>query len=477
MHMSDATERLWGARFKSAPAEAMANLSRSPAVYFRMTPYDIAGSKAHAHELERAGLLDAEKTQRIIDALQSIDEDFAVGKIQPIPADEDVHTFIERLLTERLGALGGKLRAGRSRNDQTANDMRLFLRDRIRVLTLSILDLQQALVSQAEAHVETIAPGFTHLQQAQPIVFGHHLMAHAQAIHRDIQRLQDWDQRFNLSPLGAAAMAGSAIARDPHRSAAEMGYAGPCENSIDAVASRDHVAEFLFCASMLGINISRMAEEFCIWTSRQFRWVELDDAYATGSSIMPQKKNPDIAELARGKSGRLIGSLTAILSVLKAQPLSYNRDLSEDKHAIFDALDTLNLVLPAFAGMVRTMKVRKDELLRQAPLGFTLATEVADWLAVRGVPFKEAHEITGQLVQLCEAQNIGLPELTPAMLADTDPRLTPEVLENLTLEAALAARSGWGGTSPVRVVEQIDRFKAHLVAQAQWAKDYSGPRG
>ncbi|MDD1968603.1 argininosuccinate lyase [Pseudomonas putida] len=475
--MSDTTERLWGARFKSGPAEAMANLSRSPAVYFRMTPYDVAGSRAHGHELQRAGLLSADETDRIIACLESIKDDFAEGKIQPIAADEDVHTFIERLLTERLGALGGKLRAGRSRNDQTANDMRLFLRDRVRTLTLSILELQQALVAQAEQHLHTIAPGFTHLQQAQPIVFAHHLMAHAQAISRDIQRLQDWDRRFSLSPLGAAAMAGSAIARDLQSSAKELGYAGPCENSIDAVASRDHVAEFLFCASMLGINISRMAEEFCLWTSRQFRWVELDDAYATGSSIMPQKKNPDIAELARGKSGRLIGSLTAILSVLKAQPLSYNRDLSEDKNAVFDAVDTLDLVLPAFAGMVRTMTVRKDELLRQAPLGFTLATEVADWLAVRGVPFKEAHEITGQLVQLCEAQEIGLEELTPQMLADTDARLTPEVLQALTLDAALAARSGWGGTSPVRVAEQIERFKAQLVAQETWAKDYNGPRG
>jgi len=473
--MSDTTERLWGARFKSGPAEAMANLSRSPAVYFRMTPYDVAGSKAHAHELQRAGLLSSDETDRIIACLESINDDFAAGIIQPIAADEDVHTFIERLLTERLGALGGKLRAGRSRNDQTANDMRLFLRDRIRALTLSILELQQALVAQAEQHLHTIAPGFTHLQQAQPIVFAHHLMAHAQAISRDIQRLQDWDRRFSLSPLGAAAMAGSAIARDLQSSAKELGYAGPCENSIDAVASRDHVAEFLFCASMLGINISRMAEEFCLWTSRQFRWVELDDAYATGSSIMPQKKNPDIAELARGKSGRLIGSLTAILSVLKAQPLSYNRDLSEDKHAVFDAVDTLDLVLPAFAGMVRTMTVRKDELLRQAPLGFTLATEVADWLAVRGVPFKEAHEITGQLVQLCEAQEIRLEELTPQMLADTDARLTPEVLQALTLDAALAARSGWGGTSPVRVAEQIERFKAQLLAQEKWAKDYNGP--
>ncbi|RAU43595.1 MULTISPECIES: argininosuccinate lyase [unclassified Pseudomonas] len=474
--MSDATERLWGARFKSGPAQAMANLSRAPHAYFRLLPYDVAGSKAHANELHRAGLLDADETRRIIEALTAIDSDYAAGVVQPIAADEDVHTFIERLLTERLGALGGKLRAGRSRNDQTANDMRLYLRDQVRRLTLAILELQTALVGQAEQHIHTIAPGFTHLQQAQPIVFAHHLMAHAQAIHRDIQRLQDFDKRFSLSPLGAAALAGSAIARDPQRSAAEMGYAGPCENSIDAVASRDHVAEFLFCGSMLGINISRMAEEFCLWTSRQFRWVDLDDGYATGSSIMPQKKNPDIAELARGKSGRIIGSLTGILSVLKAQPLSYNRDLSEDKHAVIDTLDTLNLVLPAFAGMVATMTVRKDELLRQAPLGFTLATEVADWLALRGVPFKEAHEITGQLVQLCEAQDIGLEQLTPDMLARTDARLTPEVLDCLTLDAALAARSGWGGTSPERVAEQIARFKGQLHAQEKWALDYTGPR-
>jgi argininosuccinate lyase len=476
MPMSDTTERLWGARFKSGPSEAMANLSRSPRAYFRLTPYDIAGSRAHANELHRAGLLDADETQRIIASLNAIDDDFAAGLIEPIAADEDVHTFIERQLTERLGALGGKLRAGRSRNDQSANDLRLFLRDQIRLLILSILDLQQALVAQAEQHINTIAPGFTHLQQAQPIVFAHHLMAHAQAIHRDIQRLQDWDRRFNLSPLGAAAMAGSAIARDPHQSAAEMGYVGPCENSIDAVASRDHVAEFLFCSSMLGINISRMAEEFCLWTSRQFRWVELDDAYATGSSIMPQKKNPDIAELARGKSGRLIGSLAAILAVLKAQPLSYNRDLSEDKHAVLDSLETLHLVLPAFSGMVATMTVRSEQLLRQAPLGFTLATEVADWLAVRGVPFKEAHEITGQLVQLCEERDMGLEELTPELLTQTDARLKPEVLQSLTLEAALAARSGHGGTSPVRVAEQIERFKQQLHAQKKWANEYAGPR-
>jgi len=344
-------------------------------------------------------------------------------------------------------------------------------------LTLALLQLQHALVAQAECHVHSIAPGFTHLQQAQPIVFGHHLMAHAQAMHRDIQRLQDWDRRFSLSPLGAAAMAGSAIARDLHASAAELGYSGPCENSIDAVASRDHVAEFLFATSMLGVNISRLAEEFCLWTSRQFNWVSLDDGYATGSSIMPQKKNPDIAELARGKSGRLIGTLTGILSVLKAQPLSYNRDLSEDKHAVLDSLDTLHLVLPAFAGMVATMTVRTDELLRQAPLGFTLATEVADWLSLQGIPFKEAHEITGTLVQACELAGIGLEEATPEFLLKVDSRLTAQVLDALTLDAALAVRSGWNGTAPAQVSAQIERFKQQMVTQQQWALDYHGPRG
>jgi len=475
--MSDNNDRLWGARFKSGPAEAMANLSRSPSAYFRLTPYDVAGSKAHANGLHRVGLLNAEEAGKIIAALQGIDEDFAANRIEPVAADEDVHTFIERLLTERLGALGGKLRAGRSRNDQSANDMRLFLRDQARVLVIALLDLQRALVAQAEQHTHTIAPGFTHLQQAQPIVFAHHLMAHAQAMHRDIQRVQDFDRRFNLSPLGAAAMAGSAIIKDLHSSAAEMGYAGPCENSIDAVASRDHVAEFLFIVSMLGVNVSRLAEEFCLWTSRQFNWVSLDDGYATGSSIMPQKKNPDIAELARGKSGRLIGTLTGILSVLKAQPLSYNRDLSEDKHAVIDSLDTIHLVLPAFAGMVNTMTVRKEELLRQAPMGFTLATEVADWLSVRGTPFKEAHEITGKLVQACEEAGIGLEEATPAFLANVDARLTEDVRHALTLEAALAIRSGWNGTAPAQVTAQIERFKAQLSAQRQWALDYTGPRG
>ncbi|MDQ0669927.1 argininosuccinate lyase [Pseudomonas sp. SDT2931_S440] len=474
--MSQPTDRLWGARFKSGPSAALAALSRCPERYFRLTPYDLAGSRAHARELQRAGLLDESETLRTLEALDRIGEDFAAGRLHPTLDDEDVHTFIERVLTERLGALGGKLRAGRSRNDQTANDLRLFLRDHARTITTEVLGLQQALVDQAEQHIESICPGFTHLQQAQPIVFAHHLLAHAQSMLRDVQRLVDWDARTALSPLGAAAMAGSAIARQPEHSAKEMGYAGPCENSIDAVASRDHVAEFLFVAGMLGVNISRLAEEFCLWSSRQFRWVQLDDAYATGSSIMPQKKNPDIAELARGKAGRLIGNLTGLMSTLKSLPLSYNRDLSEDKHSVLDSVDTLLLVLPAMAGMVATMKVQVEELRRQAPMGFTLATEVADWLATRGVPFKEAHEITGALVQACEKHEIELWEASPALLAEVDTRLTPQVRECLTLEAAIAARSGWGGTAPERVREQIGRLKVALAAQQKWAENYTGFR-
>ncbi|WP_297839888.1 argininosuccinate lyase [Pseudomonas sp.] len=474
--MTQATDRLWGARFKSGPSEALAALSRCPERYFRLTPYDLAGSRAHARELQRAGLLDEYETLQTVEALDRIGDDFREGRIHPTPDDEDVHTFIERMLTERLGSLGGKLRAGRSRNDQTANDLRLFLRDHARTIAVEVLALQDALVEQAEQHIESICPGFTHLQQAQPIVFAHHLLAHAQSFLRDVQRLVDWDVRTAYSPLGAAAMAGSAIAHHPELSAKEMGYTGPCENSIDAVASRDHVAEFLFVSSMLGVNISRLAEEFCLWSSRQFRWVELDDAYATGSSIMPQKKNPDIAELARGKAGRLIGNLTGLLSTLKSLPLSYNRDLSEDKNSVLDTVDTLLLVLPAMAGMAATMKVRVEELRRQAPLGFTLATEVADWLAVRGVPFKEAHEITGALVQVCETHEIELWEATPAMLAQVDVRLTPEVRECLTLEAAIAARSGWGGTAPEQVRLQIVRLKTALAGQAQWAQTYNGFR-
>ena len=466
--MSENAELLWGARFKAAPAASLTALSRSPDYYFALAPYDLAGCRAHARELARAGLLSADELDTMLAAIDALDADYRAGLLQPIAADEDVHTFIERALTERLGALGGKLRAGRSRNDQTVNDLRLYLRDNGRKLVSALLQLQQALVTQAAQHTDSVAPGFTHLQQAQPIVFGHQLLAHAQSFARDIERMQDWDRRSARCPLGAAAMAGSAIARQPQLAAAE--------NSIDAVASRDYAAEFLFVTSMIGINLSRLCEEVCMWASRQFRWVELHDSYATGSSIMPQKKNPDIAELTRGRSGRLVGNLMALLTTMKAMPLSYNRDLSDDKRNVIDAVDTLLMVLPAMAGMMATLKFNTEVMREQAPDGFTLATEVADWLAVRGVPFREAHEITGQLVQLCERENCGLADLTDAQLYGVDARLTPEVRQALTLEAALAARSGYGGTAPARVREQLTRLQTLMQDQQRWADDYAGPR-
>ncbi|MGH8778158.1 argininosuccinate lyase [Paraburkholderia sp.] len=473
--MTQHTDRLWGGRFRTGPAAALTALSRSDPSFFRLAPYDLAGSRAHAQELLRAGILDEAELRQLLTEMDRLEAQFVAGEVGPTPEDEDVHTFLERELTQRLGATGGKLRAGRSRNDQAANDLRLYLRDKARTLTHAVIDLQNALIDQANAHIASVAAGFTHLQPAQPVVFAHHLLAHAQSIYRDIDRLVDWDRRSARSPLGAAALAGSAICVHPELSAAELGYDGPCENSIDAVASRDHAAEFVFVASMLAVNLSRLSEEVILWTSRQFGWVVLDDGYATGSSIMPQKKNSDIAELTRGKAGRLIGNLGGLLATLKSLPLAYNRDLAEDKIAAFDSIDTLELVLPAMAGMIRTMRVNVDEMRRQAPLGFTLATEVADWLALRGVPFSEAHEITGALVRTCEEQGIELSDVSTTTLEQVDPRLTPTVLAHVTLEAAVAVRSGYGGTAPVRVAEQIARLQAALARQLEWAASYGGP--
>ena len=473
---ASSTKRLWGARFKAGPSAALSALSRSEPSFFRLVPYDLAGSRAHARELRRAGVLTSDELEKVLACIDTVAQDFVAGAAHPSEADEDVHTFLERVLIERLGPIGGKLRAGRSRNDQAANDLKLYLRDKARVIAGAMLELHAALIAQAEQHIDTLSTGFTHLQPAQPIVFAHHLMAHAQAIGRNVDRLIDWDRRSARSPLGAAAMAGSAICRSPELSAVELGYDAPCENSIDAVASRDHVCEFLFVTSMLAVELSRLSEEVVLWSSRQFQWVDLDDGYCTGSSIMPQKKNPDIAELSRGKAGRLIGNLVGMLSALKSLPLAYNRDLAEDKTAAFDSIDTLTLVLPAMAGMIRTMRVNVDQLRRQAPLGFTLATEAADWLALSGVPFSEAHEITGALVKACEAESIELSDVSEAMLAEVDPRLTAAVLKHLTLEAAIAARTGHGGTAPERVREQIARAQATSRLHGEWVNAYGGPR-
>jgi argininosuccinate lyase len=461
--------RLWGGRFTGGPAEALARLSASVHFDWRLAPYDLAASKAHARVLARAGLLEADELDRMLAALDELADDCASGKFTPTVEDEDVHTALERGLLERLGPLGGKLRAGRSRNDQIATDLRLYLREAARRLGGRLVELAAALTGQAGEHVDTPAPGMTHLQHAQPVSFAHQLLAHVQPLLRDLDRLRDWDARAAVSPLGAGALAGSSLPLDPAAVAAELGFTAAAANSMDAVADRDFVAEFLFVTALVGVHLSRLGEELVLWTSQEFGWVELDDRYATGSSIMPQKKNADVAELARGKAGRLIGGLVTVLSMLKGLPLTYDRDLQEDKEPAFDAVDTLELVLPALAGMVATMTVRSERLAAAAPVGYTLATEVADWLVRRGVAFRDAHEITGQLVGLCGQRGCELADLTDADLAAVSPLLTPEVREVLSVRSALAARTTPGSTGPGPVAAQLEAVREALSGWREWA--------
>jgi argininosuccinate lyase len=462
--------RLWGGRFGTGPADALAKLSASVQVDWRLARYDLAGSRAHARVLAAAGLLDPAERDRLLAGLDTLATDCATGAFAPTGADEDVHTALERGLLERLGPLGGKLRAGRSRNDQVATDLRMYLREAARGLAGQLLGLAGALADQARAQLATPAPGMTHLQHAQPVSFGHQLLAHVQPLLRDLDRLRDWDARAAVCPLGAGALAGSSLPLDPAAVAAELGFAAPAANSIDAVADRDFVAEFLFVAALVGVHLSRLGEELVLWTSQEFGWVELADGYATGSSVMPQKKNPDAAELARGKAGRLLGDLVAVLSMLKGLPLAYNRDLQEDKEPTFDAVDTLALVLPALTGLVGTMTVRADRLAAAAPAGYTLATEVADWLVRRGVPFRDAHEITGRLVAWCAARGRELDQAGDADLAAVSPQLTPQVREVLSVGSALAARTTPGSAGPGPVADQLAAVDAALGRWRAWAE-------
>lgn len=468
--------RLWGGRFAGSPSEALARLSVSVQFDWRLAPYDLLASRAHARVLARAGLLDAGELGRVLAALDDLEASCASGEFRPTVDDEDVHTALERGLLERLGALGGKLRAGRSRNDQVATDLRLYLREHARGVAARLVELAQALVAQAEQHVAAPAPGMTHLQHAQPVTFGHWLLAHVQPLLRDLQRLRDWDARAAVCPLGAGALAGSSLPLDPAAVATELGFTTPAANSMDAVADRDFAAEFLFAAALVGVHVSRLGEELVLWTSQEYGWVELSDTFATGSSIMPQKKNADVAELARGKAGRLVGSLVSVLTMLKGLPLAYDRDLQEDKEPVFDAVDTLQVVLPALAGMVATMTVRADRLAAAAPVGFTLATEVADWLVRQGVPFRDAHEITGRLVAVCVERGCELDGLSDGDLAGVSPHLTPEVRGVLSVESALAARTTPGSTGPGPVADQLAAAAGAVAQWRAWSDETVVPR-
>ncbi|ATA28780.1 argininosuccinate lyase [Mycobacterium lepraemurium] len=459
--MSTREGSLWGGRFADGPSDALAALSKSTHFDWVLAPYDIVASRAHTVILYRAGLLSEEQRGGLLAGLDSLAEDVADGSFTPLVTDEDVHAALERGLIDRVGPdLGGRLRAGRSRNDQVATLFRMWLRDAVRRVAAGALDVVGALVAQAAAHPDAIMPGKTHLQSAQPVLLAHHLLAHAHPLLRDVDRIVDFDKRAAVSPYGSGALAGSSLGLDPDAIAAELGFASAADNSIDATASRDFAAEAAFVFAMIGVDLSRLAEDVILWSSAEFGYVKLHDAWSTGSSIMPQKKNPDIAELARGKSGRLIGNLTGLLATLKAQPLAYNRDLQEDKEPVFDAVAQLELVLTAMAGLVGSLTFEVQRMAALAPAGYTLATDIAEWLVRQGVPFRSAHEAAGAAVRAAEQRAVGLDELTDDELAAISPALTPQVREVLTIEGSVSSRDARGGTAPARVAEQIDTVAA-----------------
>jgi len=460
---------LWGGRFTGGPAPALAALSASVHFDWRLAPYDLAASRAHARVLQAAGLLTDGELAAMLAALDELDAAVRSGEFQASATDEDVHTALERGLVERLGALGGKLRAGRSRNDQVATDLRLYLRDHARRIVVEVAALEAAVVHLADENRDVAMPGMTHLQHAQPVLLAHHLLAHVHALARDVERMQDWDKRAAVSPLGAGALAGSSLPLDPGAVAAELGFDRPAANSIDAVSDRDFAAEFLFVTALLGVHLSRIGEEIILWATPEFGWVRLDDAWSTGSSIMPQKKNPDIAELARGKAGRFIGNLTGLLATLKALPLAYDRDLQEDKEPVFDTVEQLLVLLPAMTGLVGTLDVVTERLQAAAPAGFALATDVAEWLVRQGIPFREAHEVAGRLVSYCEQHGTDLASLSDAQLAEVDPRLTG-VRAVLSVDGALRARSTFGSTAPDRVAEQLAALRKVVAAHLAWSQ-------
>ena len=462
---------LWGGRFSGGPSEAMFALSVSTHFDWVLAPYDVLASKAHAKVLHKAGLLSDDDLDTMLSGLTELGEKVASGEFRPAPTDEDVHGAMERGLIEIVGPeVGGRLRAGRSRNDQVATLFRMWVRDAIRDTAAQVSDLVDALADQAAAHPDAIMPGKTHSQAAQPVLLAHELLGHAQPLLRDIERLQDLDKRLAVSPYGSGALAGSSLQLDPEAIAEELGFDAAAENSLDGTAARDFASETAFVLAQIAVDMSRLSEEIIYWCTPEYGYVTLDDAWSTGSSIMPQKKNPDVPELTRGKTGRLIGNLTGLLSTLKAQPLAYNRDLQEDKEPIVDSVAQLNLLLPAMTGLVSTLTFHEDRMRELAPRGFTLATDLAEWMVRQGVPFREAHEASGACVRIAEERGVDLVELTDEDLAGVDKRLKPSVREVLTIDGAVASRATKGGTAGVRVAEQRETVRERAAAARTWAQ-------
>ena len=455
---------LWGGRFDSAPADAMATLSRSVHFDWRLAPYEIEVNLIHLKNLVEQGVVSKENGKKIESALLDLAKDIGSGSFKYTDLDEDVHSAIERGLTERCGEVGGAIRAGRSRNDLVVTDFKLYLIDHLLEIASQISALVKVINNQAGKNLDVIAPGFTHTQHAQPITFAQELSKHSHALLRDIDRIFDWLKRNSFSPFGAGALAGTSIQPNPEKVAKDLGFSGAMANSIDAVGDRDFAAEALFDLAMLGVHLSKIGEEFVLWSSTEFGWVKIADAYSTGSSIMPQKKNADIAELARGKSGRFIGNLTSLLVVLKGLPFSYNRDLQEDKEPVFDSVDQLLVLLPAITGMIETAQFNFAAISKGAADGFSLATEIADFLAKKQIPFATAHEVAGECVKFCEKNGIELDQLNDAQLIGIHPALTGEVKAFLNVKGAVASRTSSMGTSQKSVTSALAQLKKEISA-------------
>lgn len=462
---STSAGRLWGGRFEQGPDEAAWQLGVSTHFDVELWRQDLAGSRAHVAELQRIGVLDPEEAATLRRGLEECAALFAAGEFPFEPLDEDVHGAIERWLVEHLGPVGGKLRAGRSRNDQIANDLRLYLKDACGRLADAVGDLQLALADQAEAHLDWLSPGMTHLQRGQPVLLSHHLLAYAWMLDRDAGRLRDARDRMDASVLGSGAMAGLTLDLDPAAYARELGYARVADNSMDAVASRDFAIEFLSAAAILSTTLSRLGEEIVLWASAEFGFARVGDAFSTGSSIMPQKRNPDVAELVRGKAGRVIGDLMALLTIVKGLPMTYNRDLQEDKEPVFDAVRTLEMTLPAMTGCVASLTFDRDRLEAAAAGGFSLATDLAEELVRRGVPFREAHEVVGQVVRRAEERGVDLDGLDPGVLAEAHPTLDRSVADLLDTRQAVERRRASLGTASSSVADQLTRLRASVSAR------------
>lgn len=455
-------EKPWGGRFNSPTDEFVEAFNASIDVDARMYAEDIAGSRAHARMLSECGILSHQDLNAILRGLDDILGEIESGEFDFTIALEDVHMNIEARLTEKIGDAGKRLHTARSRNDQVATDTRLYLRRRSDEIVARIRHLQSVLVTLAGAHTDTIMPGYTHLQTAQPVTLGHHLLAYVEMLERDAGRFIDARSRMNQSPLGSAALAGTTFPIDRAMTAEELGFDAPTANSLDAVSDRDFIMELLAAASITAVHLSRFSEELILWMSAQFRFVELSDAFCTGSSIMPQKKNPDMPELVRGKTGRIIGGLVAILTTMKGLPLAYNKDMQEDKTAIFDAFDNLEGCLRVFGDMMPGMQVHKEAMHKAASSGFSTATDLADALVRTGVPFREAHEIVGKSVAHCIKKDIGLHEMDKSACAAIDGRLTTDMVRSLSVEACVAARNHVGGTAPQQVQAQVNKWKQKL---------------